>query len=81
MATIRDGWKMPDPPEKMCPCGQRCSVPEAFLDGDEWYFFWECPQGCGEFPESMDLWVGIWPFVEDYATPADMEAAGFTVNW
>jgi len=28
----------------------------------------------------MDLWVDIWPFVEDWANAEDMKAAGFRIN-
>ena len=82
MATLKNDWKMPEPPaDVVCPsCGCRCDIPEAMLDVDEWYLFWECPDGCGEMPETMDLWVGIWPFVEDWASVEDMKAAGFRIN-
>ena len=80
MATIKSDWKMPEPPNLVCSCGQQCNVAEALLDGDGWLFFWECPDGCGEHPETMDLWIGVWPFVEDWANAEDMKAAGFRIN-
>jgi len=81
MATVRPDWKMPDPPDISCPwCRRRCTTPIAFDEGDEWLFFWDCSEMHGEVPETMDMWIGIWPFEDDYANRQDMEALGFTFN-
>jgi len=78
-ASIKSDWKMPDPPDVACPfCGELCHTPVAFLESTEWSFFWDCSEMHGEVPNTTDLWVGVWPFEEEHATPEDMEAAGFT---
>lgn len=68
IATIRDDFTMPTPPKPgMVPC--------VIDDGDGWSFEWndeELSDGCFMDPQP-------WPFIEDKATEADLEAAGFEV--
>jgi len=74
-ATVKEGWEMPAPPEKVC---SRCNgkpVAQAYLDVDVWYFFWDCEGDCQLHEEPIDTW----PFVEDKAWPQDLKKLGFQI--
>ena len=64
-STVMDGWEMPPAPTEGA---QAC----AYADSDGWYLHWlDDGSSVGDIP---------WPFVEDRASAADMERAGFMVR-
>lgn len=71
-AMVREGWTMPT---GKCPSCSSDMEAVAVHTGDGWGLYLECPK-CGDYPEE-DL---EWPLVVDYATGADLEAAGFRVE-
>ena len=85
-ATVKEGWKLPDPPE--CPdCGHKAQA-AVHNTGDGWVWGWDCPNNeCGSGPDPFcwcdgDPGVGEmyeWPFNEDWAQGTDWEAVGVDV--
>lgn len=62
IATVRPGWKLPEPPKAG-------AVAIYYIDIGEVHLGWDLD---GESVGGID-----WPFVGDHAVIADLEAAGF----
>ena len=76
-ATVKPGWVLPEEPTCYA-CGSR-RKPVALRDADGWVLAWS--DWCSLCKTSLDDMDDIdWPFVEDYATPADFRALGFQVE-
>jgi hypothetical protein len=70
--SLKPGWALP---EKNCPeCGVKMR-PIALWTGDGWWLGWDCENTCSE-AEGLPI---EWPFGDGWATPLDLESAGFEV--
>jgi hypothetical protein len=75
IARVKPGWN-PIPPYISCPqCGSKPTRMIAHDTVDGWAFQWECENYCGILEEP----IYEWPFVDEIANQADVEAAGFEV--
>lgn len=73
-ATLKSGWSLPR--ERRCPeCGVKMR-PTAVDCGDGFYLCWACENTCDE-AEALSI---DWPFVEDWASPLDLESIGFELD-
>lgn len=78
MATLKENYTLPVPPISVCPdCGLTIK-PAAYNDGGDWHLHgWDCVTLCQAWDDYGPDFE--WPFVEDWATGGDLEAAGFVV--
>lgn len=81
-ATVKPGWKLPEPP--VCPgCGGKAFA-AVHNTGDGWVWGWDCNE-CG--PDHLcwsDDYPGVgnmyeWPFNEDWAQGTDWDQVGVEV--
>lgn len=81
MATVRQGYRFPQPPEEKCPICHSPLKPVAIYDADaaagenRWILSgWDCDRMHHLIYSDGDH---EWPFLEQVATWKDFEAAGF----
>jgi hypothetical protein len=76
IATIKKEWKIPEHEISICPNCKSKLKPIAYLDYDSWTLNgWDCDNLCNALESYEDEFE--WPFDEDLANHADLEAAGF----